>query len=169
MSIRDEVNRCVEAGTLFVLQPALSASRTERTILISAEFIPLLHGPWKSLKDEVRWNRVRADLDWFIGGDLIVVSDDGYMKPLDPESDGAWEVSCRNPKPSIRIFGAFTETEVFAALTWRYRISLGARGSTEWAEAIRQCKAHWRNLFFTYPPQVGSQANEYISEHAVRI
>ncbi len=168
MSIRDEINRCVEARTLFVLQHALSASLAERTILVSLELHALLHGPWDSLKNEIRWNRVRADLDWFIGGHLVVVSGDGYMKPLDPESDGVWEISCRNPKPSIRILGGFAETNVFAALTWQYRIPLGAKGSTEWAEAIRQCKADWRKLFLTYPPHVGEHINEYLSENVVR-
>jgi hypothetical protein len=126
-------------------------------------------GPWEGPKDEIRWNRVRADLDWFVEGGLILVTDDGYMKPLDPESDGVWEISCRNPKPSIRVFGGFTEADVFAALTWRYRTPLGKKGSPEWAEAIRECKAEWRKKFLAYPSYVGKSINNYVSQNVIRI
>ena len=91
------------------------------------------------------------------------------MKPLDPEADGVWEIACRNPKPSIRILGGFTETDVLAALVWRYRNPLGAKGSPEWGEAIRECKSEWAKRFLVYPPHVGRNINEYISQNAVRI
>jgi hypothetical protein len=170
MSIRVEVKRCVTAGTLFVLQPAVPSSPVRRTLTVSAEMHGLLHGPWTTPEDEIRWNRVRADFDWFIGGNLIAVTEDGgHMKPLNPETDGIWEIPCRNPKPSIRVFGGFTETDVFAALSWRHRKPLREKGSPEWAEAIRECKAEWRKCFLTYPPHVGNNINEYISEHVVRI
>ena len=152
-----------------MLRPALPSAPAPRTILAPIELHACLIGPWETVKDEVRWNRVRADLDWFIGGHLIVVSEDGYMKPLDPEPDGVWEIACRNPKPSIRIFGCFTETNIFCALTWRYRTPLGAKGSPEWAEAIRECKAEWRRRFLVYPPHTGVNIKEYISDDALRI
>jgi hypothetical protein len=169
MSIRDEVNRCIGTGELLVLRPALPSTPANRTIVVSAELHAQLIGPWGSAKDTIRWNRVRADLDWFIGGHLIVVSDDGYMKSLEPESEGIWEIACRNPKPSIRVFGGFTETNVFSALTWRYRKPLGAKGSPEWAEAIRECKAEWKKHFLVYPPHTGLDIKEYIQDDAIRI
>lgn len=169
MSIRDEVSRCVGDGTLCVLRPAIPSSPVRRTIIVSAEIHRLVHGPWGNTRDEIRWNRVRADLDWFMGGHLIIVSADGHMKPLDPETDGIWEIACRNPKPSIRLLGGFTETDVFAVLLWRHRIPLGEKGSREWEIAIRECKAEWRRLFLTHRPRVGNNVNEYISEHVIRI
>ena len=126
-------------------------------------------GPWENTKDEILWNRVRADLDWYVAGYLILVTDDGYMKPLDPETDGIWEILCRNPKPSIRIFGGFTEPDVFAAVSWCHRKPLGEKGSQEWAAAIRECKTEWRKHFLTYQPHVGNNINGYISENVIRI
>jgi hypothetical protein len=169
MSIRDEVNRCVAAGTLISLRPALPAAPVNRTVVVSVGLYAQLFGPWELPNAEIRWNRARADLDWFIEGRLLLVTEDGHMKPLVPESDGVWEIACRNPKPSIRILGGFTETDVFAALTWRYRQLLGPKGSQEWAVAIRECKAEWKRHFLVYAPHVGGSINDYISENAVRI
>jgi hypothetical protein len=166
MSIRDEIKRCVEADPvqLALLRPALPGTPMKRFIFVAAEILLLLDGPWESLELEIRWKHVRADLERFVQGGIIVVGDDGYMKRLDRAEDEIWEIRCIDPNPSVRIFGSFAEKDVFMALGYRYRQELEEKGSTEWAEAIRACKADWRKLFLTYPPHSGSDPHDYISD-----
>jgi hypothetical protein len=134
-----------------------------RFILVSPDILALLDGPWSSLELEIRWKHVRADLERFISGGIIVVGNDGYMKALDPAEDEIWEIRCIDPDPSVRIFGSFAERDVFIALGHRYRQDLEGKESIEWAQAIRECKANWRRLFLTYPRHSGSNLNDYIS------
>jgi hypothetical protein len=155
------------SGTL--LKPILPGAAMKRYIFVAAEVAELLDGPWDELEIEIRWRRVRADLERFVTGGLIVVGDDGSMKPLKPEADEIWEIRCIDPDPSVRIFGSFSERDVFIALGRRYRQELAEKGSTEWAEAIRACKADWRRLFFTYPPHSGSSINEYLSDPVIHL
>jgi len=178
MSIRDEIKRSVENQQLVLLQPTLPGSSMKRfifavleimTLLYFAvpEIMTLLYGAWTGREQEIRWKRVCADLEWFIEGRLIVVGDDGYMKPLDPAEDEVWEIRCVDPDPSIRIFGRFSETDVFIALGHRCREELEEKGSVEWAAAIRACKADWRKLLLTYPPHSGTSIHDYSSENVV--
>jgi hypothetical protein len=136
----------------------------KRFIFVATGLATMLDGPWEELEMEIRWRRVRADLEQFVTGGIIVVGETGYMKALKPEADEIWEIRCIDPDPSVRIFGSFAEKDVFVALGQRYRQQLAEIGSPEWAEAIRACKADWRRLFFTYRPHSGSKINEYISD-----
>ena len=167
MSIRDEIKRSVENQQLVLLQPTLPGSSMKRFIFAVLEIMTLLYGAWTGREQEIRWKRVCADLEWFIEGRLIVVGDDGYMKPLDPAEDEVWEIRCVDPDPSIRIFGRFSETDVFIALGHHCREELEEKGSVEWAAAIRACKADWRKLLLTYPPHSGTSIHDYSSENVV--
>ena len=169
MSIRDEIKRCVKADPprLTLLRPALPGTRMKRFIFVAAEILSLLDGPWENLELEIRWKHVRADLERFVGGGIIVVGSNGYMKPLDPAEDEIWEIRCIDPDPSVRIFGSFAEKDVFVSLGYRYRQDLEGKDSSEWAEAVRACKAYWRQLFLTYPPHSGSDLHDYISDPVV--
>jgi hypothetical protein len=83
------------------------------------------------------------------------------MARLFPGVDEVWEIRSRDPKPGLRIFGRFAERNVFVALNWSDRTSLGPQGSREWATAIRTCKAEWRKLFATYEPISGMPLDDY--------
>jgi len=81
--------------------------------------------------DDVRIGRLWADFDHFCLGGVITV---GYgrnsscaMKQLDPRTDEIWEIRSRDPKPQIRVFGRFADTDVFVATHFCRREDLGDR------------------------------------------
>lgn len=177
MSIHDEINsRCAE-GRLFLLEPALPGARTDRTILMSAEVQDYVLGPWSDKEQEYRANRLRADLDAFIEGEMISANmEDPYKKPkstyiarVDPISHDVWDIRSRDPNPGIRVLGCFSETDVFVALVWDFRENLGGPGAKEWRDFIERCRAEWRKLFPTYPPPQGEDIHDYISENVILV
>ena len=115
--------------------------------------------------------RLRADLDMFSEGMLIVVGrgshNSCYMKQLDPTEDEIWEIRSRDPKPSLRLLGAFAARDVFVGIDILARADLGGPASAEWADAIRLTKAEWRKMFITYPRHRGEALNEYISDDVI--
>lgn len=136
---------------------------------------PTLHeameGPWSDEAVEYRMGKLRADLDHFSTGRLITVSSGSekhaYMKLLDDADEEVWEIRSRDPKPSLRVFGRFADTDVFVATHFHDRVSLGEPGSRAWRDEFVRCKAEWRKLFPTYEPKRGLSINDYISENVV--
>jgi hypothetical protein len=167
MSIRDQIAARFDEGRLRQMVPTLPHDPVERHLFVSKEISDLVDGPWADAEWEVRCNRLRMDFDVFIRGDVITVAEQcykaqtAYMARLFPGHDEVWEIRSRDPKPSLRIFGRFTEEDVFVALTWSDRKSLGPKGSPEWAKAIRACKAEWRKCFPAYEPMSGKMLDEY--------
>jgi hypothetical protein len=135
----------------------------------SLEINELLVGPWADPVHEERCGKLRADLDMFVEGRLISVARDSrragtaYMSQLEPAQNEVWDIRSRDPRPGIRVFGRFAETDVFVALTWSERLTLGKAGSAEWRGEIERCKAIWRALFPTYPPHSGVKLHDYVS------
>jgi hypothetical protein len=85
------------------------------------------------------------------------------MAQLDSVQDEVWEIRSRDPKPGIRVFGRFAETDLFVALTWWWRSDLKGPKSKQWRNAREGCKAEWQKLFPAYPAKSGTQINDYIS------
>lgn len=170
MSIRDEIaSRCKE-GRLVPLVPALLGLLSVRTILASPGLHAMVMGPWSNKETEHRANRLRADFDMFIAGQVISVAQDpykkkknAYMSPLDPIADEVWEIRSRDPKPGIRVFGRFAEYDVFVALNWAHRDMLGGPKSREFRDERERCKAEWRKLFPSYAPHTGASPHDYAS------
>ena len=71
MSIRDEINDWVRRGALFQLRRTLLSDSVDRTLLMSSEIKALVDGPWIDETMSKRCGRLRADLEAFVGGDLI--------------------------------------------------------------------------------------------------
>jgi hypothetical protein len=167
MSIREFINNCVEGGELFLLSPALESTPRVRHIFATKEVCDAVFGPWIDGKVEARFGRARAYLDTFMSGDLMSVrmppsrSVHAQIALLEDDKDQVWEIRVRDPRPGIRIFGRFSEKDVFLALT----IGLREKYKTEadWVPDIERCKKIWRTYFFTYKPLSGSQADDYIS------
>lgn len=115
---------------------------------------------------------LRGQFDHFIGGGLISVAENPYSKwdkafiaRVDPVKDEIWDIRVIDPKPAIRVLGAFAETDVFIALEWEYRTKLGGPESREWRSFVGRAKAKWRSLFGTYKPHTGANVSDYVSEN----
>lgn len=171
MSIQDELRFRIEEGRLFLVNPLIHGSPHPRLIYATSEIWNKLCGPWSDKSEEYRMNKLYADLDHFSSGERIIVSrgniEQGYMKPLDDISEEVWEIRSRDPKPSLRLFGRFAETDIFIATNLRERIELGSPGSKPWRDEFERCKAEWRKLFPAYEPLTGSTLRDYISENVV--
>jgi hypothetical protein len=176
MSIRDEVHaRCAaDDGRLVLVEPLLPVAHA-RVIYVTRELDEALAAGAEAEEGSTahRIGLLQTDLDWFIAGELITVGygkeDHCRMKPLDPQDEEVWEIRSRDPKPSIRVFGRFSEPDVFIATHMAWRSELGAWGSQEWATEIRRCKAAWRQLFPTYPPHSGVNVHDYVTENVVAV
>ncbi len=141
-------------------------------MVLSAEVNGLILGPWDDASWEARCGQLRTDLEVFILGGVISVAErpfkgkSAYMKQLRPPVEEVWEIRSRDPKPSLRVFGRFAATDVFVALAWSDRASLGAAKSREWRDARERCKAEWRKLFPAFKPHSGRNLEDYISKGA---
>ncbi len=85
------------------------------------------------------------------------------MARLAPEEDHGFDIRYRDPKPGIRVLGNFALTDVFVALTWRFREDLDT--DKKWQDEINRAKAKWRELFFPYLPHHGATLNDYVSRN----
>ncbi len=179
MSIRDEINRRLAEGALFLLQPVIAGDPVHRTMLISPEIGHFLSGPWDTVSEERRANRLRADLERFITGQFIGLcltpyqAKTAYMGRLDRPEDEVWDIRSVDPSPALRVFGRFADTDVFTALLWQPRSAdwarrkaLGHRKSLEWQFAILECQKRWGHLFPGYDPLRGSDVRDYVSANA---
>jgi len=165
MSIHDEIIARIDEGRLFPLDPTLPGTPVRRPVFVSPDLHQKLLGPWTDDDlDESRWIELRADIDTFISGGRVSVGPHGYLSHLKPYEE-VWEIRSINPRPSVRVFCRFADTDTLIAHTVRARKPLAGEKSIEWGQAIRDCKATWRALFPAYNPHFGDSISAYISEH----
>jgi hypothetical protein len=86
---------------------------------------------------------VRALLKSFVAG--ADFDDDVFLKPLQPPSDGIWEIRITF-EPQARIFGAFLRPGEFVATNWEDRKTLATRRK-RFAPAVARCRSIWGSLF----------------------
>jgi hypothetical protein len=151
-----------------LLTPALESTPCVRRIFATKEVSDAVFGPWANATIEARFGRARAYLDTFISGDLMSVrmppskSVSAQIALLEDDKDQVWEIRVRDPKPGVRIFGSFTEKDVFLALTIGFREKY--KTDADWVPPIERCKRTWRTYFPTYTPLSGSQPDDYVSK-----
>jgi len=170
MSILAQINDLCTQGRLCQLLPSYPRGAQRRFLYVSVEINNRLSiGPWVTRKQEIRWGRLRADLEKFIESNRIQVPSDSrraraaYMGRLQPDDDEVWDIRSRDPSPGMRVFGRFAAKDLFVGLTWAERPPLGAFQSEEFKRAIRQCKTDWANLFHPYSPLRGRYPHDYIT------
>lgn len=140
-----------------------------RRILLAADLHEQIVNPDKFAAERMAF--LRADLDRFSTGGQVVVGNKKHktclMKQLEPEDDEIWEIRSREPKPSLRLLGAFAGTNCFLGFYLYDRQSLGDEHSKEWRDAIVATKAKWRQHLLTYERHKGPNIHDYISKDAV--
>lgn len=175
MSIEPEIAKAVAAGKLFNIEPVIPGDPAVRTMVVSADINQLLEGPWESETLERRGNRLRANLEAFVKGDIIPVSltpyehRNAYMGRLYRPNDEVWDIRSRDPKPGLRLFGRFALPDVFIALNWVSRRELGDVAALKWDFAILECQERWKELFPTNEPIHGDKIHDYISTNVVLV
>jgi len=177
MSIYDEIARHVEAGVLHPIEP-LGKDATARHMYVATDIWNLLEGPWESRTIERRAGRLRANLISFVKGDVIGVSlkphehEDAFMGLLAEPKHQVWDIRSRDPKPGLRVFGRFADTDAFIGFTWRPRSKDWASRKPlgghylEWEFEKIECEKQWNSLFPNHPPKNGEHLREFISEKA---
>ncbi|MHA3979426.1 hypothetical protein ACW9UR_17265 [Halovulum sp. GXIMD14794] len=149
----------------------------ERTLLITAEVdAEMCPDTWEDQSYGHRLAQLAADFDRFVIGDMIPVGmtpyekeDNAFLARIDPPEYGIWAIRSVAPKPSIRVLGAFCDTDTFIALAIRDRASLGGRKDIRWARARENAIAIWSALFPGHNPHAGADLNDFISEKAIAV
>lgn len=97
---------------------------------------------------------------------------ENLIKQLQPPKFEHWEILCRKPKPSLRVFGRFAKPNVFVGTHVKPRKGLGGMYSPQFEHEKLVCEDHWKAAglpedgFFSDPPKFAYEA--YITENASR-
>lgn len=100
-------------------------------------------------KERQRWAAVDAAISHFIEGGYITRD---LLKQLIPRKFEHWELKCRKPRPSIRVFGRFALPDVFIATHLKRRDTLGGMWSLEFEMEKLACEDLWKAAGLTHPP-----------------
>jgi hypothetical protein len=161
-------------GELLQWTPQLPGDPCERTLFISAEINDEFdEDTWTDGSLAQRYAQLVTDFDRYVSGDTIPVGlepyrkgNDAFLARISPAEYGIWAIRSVAPKPAIRVFGAFCETDVFVALLTRRRNELGGPESRAWAAAREATIARWEYLFPGEHRLLGENAHDFISEKA---
>lgn len=169
MSIEDAING-LDGTKLMRIESEFYGEESPRFIYVSIDvhnFVIRQIG--LSVHDAALAGNCKALLDDFIEGGLMTVGWDPLdkkstciMARTEPVELGIWDFRCLDPRPGIRILGAFADKDVFIALTWDYRENFDGN----WPEKIMECAAAWDALFGTLPRKIRGNVNDYISDNA---
>lgn len=168
MSIHDAINALEAAGELLRLQSAFLGAETPRAVYVSKEVAELVCYSADDTREGRMAARARALLDDFVEGGYVTIAENPFDKDskcilarVAPVEREIWDFRCLDPKPGVRILGAFSETDVFIALTWDYRENF----DDHWPERVAECDEAWKTLFGPIPPHEGERLNEYVSSN----
>ena len=164
MSIRSELlNRSTE-GRLVVFK----AVPQSRLIFLTKQVDERLSKLAPNDDAYLAIQELKADLAYISQGNQVVIGSKRHktchFKELTVKPPAVWTISSRAPKPGMRLFGMFAAQDVFIGTTLYERQKLGGKKSPTWKEAIRTCRAEWRNLFGNYAPFAGG-FDEYFSQN----
>lgn len=179
MSIDGWIKQLVDGKRLYLIESPFMSDHHSRTLLVSKEIHDLVNPPWPNTRAEVRFSKLRADLENFAcGGEMSVCTEpfqgrEEDLAVLDPKEDGVWDLRSRNPSPGLRIIGQFADRDVFfgAVLATRskpesgLRGPLGAKDSEQWKSAISDCRKTFNGLFNpAFSAVAGGRIEDVLSE-----
>lgn len=182
MSITVQVQSLVNAKRLHYVEPLDASLEVKRVMVVSDEVQKLLDGPWSTGSLARRANRLRADLEMFVRGQVLGISmtpykhKSAYMGLLDPPERGFWDIRSRDPQPGLRVLGHFAEVDLFVAMIWHPRsvdvdgrTPLGTSRGLNWEIAKLQCEDAWKDLFPNHLPKTGEKIGDFISENTLLV
>lgn len=182
MSISAQVQALVRAKRLHYVEPRDASLEVRRVMVVSDEVQKLLDRPWSTDGLARRANRLRADLEMFVRGQVVAVSmtpyrhKTAYMGILDPLERGFWDIRSRDPQPGLRVLGHFADVDLFVALIWHPRSvevdgrpALGNARGLNWEIAKLQCEEMWQELFPSHRPRTGERISDLISEDTILV
>lgn len=171
MLIDDAIEAAKAAGLLRPATPIESWESRPRAFLMCRPLWEAIEGGKVDLDEAVRgrWAQVEANISTFIVGGRMTES---LIKQLRPPKYEHWEILCRKPRPSLRVFGRFAKPDVFVGTHVKPRKGLGGMYSPQFEHEKLVCEDHWKNAglpedgFFSDPPNYPYEA--YITENAAR-
>ncbi|GGO26790.1 hypothetical protein GCM10010991_07790 [Gemmobacter aquaticus] len=174
MSIESMLERLVDEGDLIECAPQLPSDAWARDLYITKVIADELDSNgWEDAELGYRFGQLRSDFDRFVVGDLIEVALDPYDKPksafmarLGPTSRGLWSIRSTEPRPAIRVLGAFICQDTFIALCTCLRRELDGPNGPLWQQAINNADARWASLFPGIKPLVEEEVSRYVSANA---
>jgi len=139
--MRAILQRKCESGELVLWEPQLMGESCSRTMFVARsvydDFDP---DSWTDRSVALRFAQLAADFDRFVTGEFLPVGMNprekdrsAYLARVEPVEYGIWALRSTAPLPAIRVFGAFSETDVFVALVALFREELS--GAREWNSA----------------------------------
>jgi len=169
MSIQELLQRHISAARLLFVTPLLPGRAVERNVFVSPDVAKLIVG---DTSIPARFHRVggeaRAQIDAFTTGRAIRFA----MNPMhkdpatlvarnEPTNKGIVDLRIRQPRPPVRLFGAFAQVDVLVLLTWEERKNL------RFNAAVKRCRGQWDLLFPHNAPLIGIAHHEYISRNVI--
>ena len=147
-----------------MLRPSSPKTRVERIIYLSPPVMAFVQ------KDDLRSAGLLAELEAFVGGDVISVSmipreaENAMMGLLAPTENGFFDYRSRAPRPGLRLIGGFARKDHFIGLGIFLRPKMV--NEAEWRAAIRDCDLAWCALFNKrYPMMTGVNPSDYLSNN----
>ena len=171
MSTRDSLNVLLRDGHVVHVAPLMRGIASVRHLFLEVEVYKKLESALEgNSQTDMALARLFSALDAFTSGRMISIGDhpfekekSAYMARTDPPQDGIFDFRVHGLKgiPSVRLFGAFCETNVFLGLTWKLRASLGGRDDRLFNNAILQAIGVWDRLM----PECRRFYSENIEDH----
>lgn len=164
-----DVDRICESSGNQLHRAVFPGLPPRRTLYISEKVRLLITGQATGMDPKMvaRWLTARAVFESFVDGKWMTVKSKpksrAQLAILYPHEDEIWEIRDVKPRPSLRVLGSFILRDVFVALAPYERAQLGEKGSMEWANALRDYKAQWIQLFDGHRPMSGSFPDDYLS------
>lgn len=161
MSIDILIEQCAADRRLFQIHPYVPHTKIVRELYVSPSVKSYLES------SQIRAGQLHGQLDSFIGGNKIVISmlprnaGNAFFGLLEPPSNGLWDLRSIDPRPALRILGAFAKKDCFIGLVLRTRSTL--KTEKDWDVAITECKREWRVRFHALLPLTGGIPNDHFS------
>jgi hypothetical protein len=173
MSIRQAIQGHVTSGLLVHVPTMIPGTSAARHVFLTADLHrQIMESLTGSGIQDGRLGKLLADLEYFTAGGIIAVGNDpfdkdqtAYMARTYPPQDGIFDIRSADPKPGLRLFGAFSEPDVFVGLTWRRRKELGDRSQRLFEQAILAAMKEWDALFPNHRPFYSENLNEHVTSN----